>query len=173
VVPHSRCLLQVEEGLVEPAQQLRVRGVNEADGLRAVDGLKECAMEEGVLNVELVHGPTPGNSYSQHSLYSGRLDDGADGLIVVHPGVLSEAPEDPMSLVLIKRAIHLEPVLEDPLASDDIGPRRQRNQVPHAVRHQGLILLLHSMTPVGVHERATDRGRDRRQCRGSAGGGEL
>jgi hypothetical protein len=51
VVPRSRRLLQAVEGLVEPAHRLRVRGVNEANGLRAVDGLGECAMEESVLHV--------------------------------------------------------------------------------------------------------------------------
>jgi hypothetical protein len=50
-------------------------------------------------------------------------------------------------------------VLEDSLAGDDIGPRRLRDQVPRAVGQQGLILL-HSVTPVAVRERATDRGRD-------------
>jgi hypothetical protein len=67
VVPCSRHLFQAVEGLVEPAHQLRVRGVNEGSALRAVDGLGDCAMEEGVLDVELVHGPTPGDSQSQHS----------------------------------------------------------------------------------------------------------
>jgi hypothetical protein len=42
VVPRSRRLLHAIEGLVEPAHQLRVRGVNEAGRLRAVDGLGEC-----------------------------------------------------------------------------------------------------------------------------------
>jgi hypothetical protein len=42
VVPRSRRLLQVVKGLVEPTHQLRVRGVNEADRLRAVDSLREC-----------------------------------------------------------------------------------------------------------------------------------
>jgi hypothetical protein len=78
-----------------------------------------------------------------------------------------------MRLVPIKRVILLEPVLEDPLAIDNIGPRRLRNQVPHVIRQQGLVLLLHSMMPVGVCERATDRGRDRRKCRGSGGSREL
>jgi hypothetical protein len=96
VVPHSRLLLQAIEGLVEPTHQLRV-----------LDGLRECAMEEGVLDDELVHGRTPGDSQSQHSPDGGRLDDRAEGLVVVHPRALSEAPEDPTSLVLIKRAICL------------------------------------------------------------------
>jgi hypothetical protein len=51
-------------------------------------------------------------------------------------------------------------VLEDSLADDDIGPRRLSNQVPCDVRQQGLILLLHSVMPVGVHEHTTDRGQD-------------
>jgi hypothetical protein len=62
VVPRSWHLLQAVAGLVEPAHQLRVCEVNEAGGLRALDSLEECAMEEGVLDVELVHGPTLGDS---------------------------------------------------------------------------------------------------------------
>jgi hypothetical protein len=42
VVPRSRRLLQAVEGLVEPAHELRVCGVNEVGGLRAVDGLGVC-----------------------------------------------------------------------------------------------------------------------------------
>jgi hypothetical protein len=126
-----------------------VCGVNEADGLRAVDGLGECDMEEDVLDVELVHEPTPGDSQSQHSSDGGRLDDGVEGLIVVHPRALSEPSEDLTSLVPVNRVICLELVLEDLLVGDDIGPRRLRNQVPRVVRQHGLVLLLHSATPVG------------------------
>jgi hypothetical protein len=129
-----RHLLQAVEGLVVLAHQLRVHGVNDASRLRAVDGLEECTVEEGILDVELVFGPTPGDSQSQHSLDGGKPDDGAEGLIIVHPGALSEPREDPMSLILVKRAIRQELVLEDPLVGDDIGPRRLRNQVPCAVR---------------------------------------
>jgi hypothetical protein len=82
-----------------------VRGVSEVGGLRVVDGLGECAMEEGVLDIELMHGPTPGDNQSQHSPDSGRLDDRVEGLIVVHPGALSEALKDLTSLLPIKRAI--------------------------------------------------------------------
>jgi hypothetical protein len=76
VVPRSRRLLQDVEGLIEPAHRLRVRRVNEVDGLRGVDRLRECDVEECVLDVELVHGPTPEDSQSQHNLDSGKLDDG-------------------------------------------------------------------------------------------------
>jgi hypothetical protein len=127
-------------------------------------------VEEGILDVELVHGPVPGDSQSRHSLDGGRLDDGTEGLVVVHPGALSEAQKDLMILVPIKRAIRLELVLEDPLAGDDIGPRRSRNQDSCAVGQQGLIHLLHSVMPVEAREHATDGGQDRRQCWGSGGG---
>jgi hypothetical protein len=49
-------------------------------------------MEEGVLDVELVHGPTPRDSQSQHSPDGGRLDGEAKGLIVVHPRALNDPP---------------------------------------------------------------------------------
>jgi hypothetical protein len=111
-----------------------VCGINEASGLRAVDSLRECAVEEGILDVELVYGPTPGDTQSQHSPDGGRLDDEAEGLVIVHPGTLSEPPKDPTSLVSVKRAIRLELVLDDPLVGDDIGPRMSGNQVPRAVR---------------------------------------
>jgi hypothetical protein len=55
VVPRVRHLLQAVEGLVESAHQLRVNWVNEVSGLRAVDRLRECDVEEGVLDIELVH----------------------------------------------------------------------------------------------------------------------
>jgi hypothetical protein len=59
VVACSWRLLHDVEGLVELAHQLKVSKVNEADGLRAVDRLEECVMEEGILDVELVHGANP------------------------------------------------------------------------------------------------------------------
>jgi hypothetical protein len=55
VVPSSWRLHQVVEELVEPSHKLRVGGVNEVDKLRAVDRLSEGVVEEGVLDVELVH----------------------------------------------------------------------------------------------------------------------
>jgi hypothetical protein len=75
---------------------------------------------------------------SQHSSDGGRLDDWAEGLVLVHLGVLGEPLGNPMSLVLIQRAIRLELMLEDPLASHHIGPRRLGDLVARAVGHQAL-----------------------------------
>jgi hypothetical protein len=98
---HARAPASGRRGLVESAHQLRVSRVNKADRLRAVDRLRECVVEEGVLDVELVHGPTPGDSQCQHSPNSGRIDDRAEGLIIVHPRALGEPPEDPTTIVMV------------------------------------------------------------------------
>jgi hypothetical protein len=58
-------------------------------------------VEEDILDVELVHGPTHRDGQSQQSSDGGGLDDRVEGLIVVHPGVLGEPPKNPMSLVLV------------------------------------------------------------------------
>jgi hypothetical protein len=47
--------------------------------------------------------------------------------------VLGEPPENPMSIVSVQRTICLELVLEDPLISHHIGPRRSGDQVPRVV----------------------------------------
>jgi hypothetical protein len=148
MVPCSQCLLQAVEGLVELTHQLRVSRVNKAGWLTAINYLGDCDMEEGVLDVELVHSPTRGGIQSRHNLDGDRLDDRVEGLIIVDTGALSEPPEDPTNLVPVKRVIRLDLVLKDQLIGDDVGPRRLRNQVPRVVRHQGLVLL-HSMTLVG------------------------
>jgi hypothetical protein len=54
---------------------MRVGGVNEAGVLGAIERLSEHVMEKGVPDVELVHGPTPIDDQSQHSLNGGRLDN--------------------------------------------------------------------------------------------------
>jgi hypothetical protein len=50
-------------------------------------------VEEGVLHVELVDRQVPGQSQSQNSPNGGRLDHRTEGLVVVDPEALGEAPE--------------------------------------------------------------------------------
>jgi hypothetical protein len=76
-----------------------VGGANKASGLGAINYLSERVMEECILDVELVHGPTLGDSQSQHSPSSGSLEDEAEGLIVVHTMALGETTENPMRLL--------------------------------------------------------------------------
>jgi hypothetical protein len=112
VVPSSHCLLQITEKLVQLTHQLAVGGVNEAYMLGAVERLGEGVVEEGVIDVEMVHRPASRDSQSQHCVDGGRLHHRTESFIVVHIRELGEPPKDSMSLVPIQRTINLEVVLE-------------------------------------------------------------
>ena len=61
-VPRPGGLLEAVEGLVELADHVGVSRVDKPNGLSAVDRLRQGAVEEGVLHVELVDRPVPGQS---------------------------------------------------------------------------------------------------------------
>jgi hypothetical protein len=81
-------------------------------------------MKEGVLDVELVDRPVPGEGEGEDGADGGELDDGAEGLIVVHAGALGEAPKNPAGLVAVEGAIRSQLVAKEPLVSDHIGVGR-------------------------------------------------
>ena len=60
--------------------------VDKAGGLAAIDSLRQGAVEEGILDVELMDRPVPGEGEGENGANSGELDDGAEGLVVVHSG---------------------------------------------------------------------------------------
>jgi hypothetical protein len=86
-------------------------------------------MKEGVLDIELVDRPIPGEDDAD----GGELDDRAEGLIVVHAEALGEAPKNPASLVAVEGAIRSQLVAKEPLASGHIGAGRTWHQVPGVV----------------------------------------
>jgi hypothetical protein len=53
-VPGPRCLLEVVEGAVQPVGQIQASGVVETGGLAAVDNLHQSAIEEVILDIELM-----------------------------------------------------------------------------------------------------------------------
>jgi hypothetical protein len=126
-------------------------------------------MKEGVLDVELVDRPVLGEGEREDDTDCGELDDGVEGLIVVHAGTLGEAPNNPAGLVAIEGAIRSQLVAKKPLASDHIGAGRTWHQVPGVVGQQGRVLLLHGPTPVRVGEGDADGGGDRGGVQGSSG----
>jgi hypothetical protein len=83
-VPSPRCLLEAIQGAVQLADQTRASGVDEADGLAAVYHLSHSAMEEGILDVQLVDLSRDGKGEDSSNV--GELDDGTEGLVVVHSG---------------------------------------------------------------------------------------
>jgi hypothetical protein len=90
-------------------------------------------MKEGVLDVELVDRPVPGEGEGEDSVDGGELDDEAESLIVVHAGSLGETPKNLASLVAVEGAIRSQFVVKKPLASDHIGTGRTWHQVPSVV----------------------------------------
>jgi hypothetical protein len=101
VVPSPRHRLQAEEGLVEPTHQLWVSGVNEAGGLALGDFVSEGAVEEDVLNIQVVNKLSPRETESQNSVDGSGLHHKSESLVVVHIGALGEPSEDPTSFVLV------------------------------------------------------------------------
>jgi len=106
---------------------IRSRRVDEAWRLLTVDGLLKMTMKKGVLHVELVDRPRARGSNAENNPDGGRFNNWTEGLIVVDAVLLRETPDNPASLVPSKRTISIILVLENPLASDDVGARWTRN----------------------------------------------
>jgi hypothetical protein len=77
-------------------------GVDEPSGLAAVDSLRQSVVEEGILNIELMDHPIQGEGEGEDGSNGGKFDDSVEGLVVVHSGVLGEAPKDPTGLVAVE-----------------------------------------------------------------------
>jgi hypothetical protein len=76
--------------------------------------------------------------------------------------LLREAAKHPACFVAVERAIGLQLVAKDPLAGDDVGIPRRRHKIPSVVAEENMILLSHSLEPVGILERRTCGGGNRR-----------
>jgi hypothetical protein len=118
-------------------------------------------MEEGILDVELMDRPILGEGEGEVSENDSELDDGAEGLIVVHFGALGEASNDPTGFVAVEGAIQSHLVAKEPVAGDHIGAWRTWHQVPSVVDQQGRVLLFHSPMPVRASEGGMNGGGNR------------
>jgi hypothetical protein len=59
-------------------------------------------MKEGMLDAELMDHPVLGEGEGENGSNGGKLDDGVEGLVVVHSKALGEASEDPTCLVAVE-----------------------------------------------------------------------
>ena len=115
---------------------VRMSRVNKAWRLLTVDGLLQVSVKKGVLHVHLVDRPTPGSGDAEDDADHRRLDDRVERLIVVDAVALSEAANNPASLVTGKRTIGVEFMLINPLAVTTFAPgdRGTRRQVLLSMR---------------------------------------
>jgi hypothetical protein len=116
LVPRPRCLLQAIERLVEQTNMLGSSRVDEARGLLAVDHLIKIAMQESVLDVELMNRPSTGDGNAEDDMNRGRFDDRAESLVIVNAGLLREPANHPPCLVSSKTTIGAKLMLVDPFA---------------------------------------------------------
>jgi len=155
-------LLQSIQGLLQTANVVWGTRVDESWRLLTVDGLLEVAVKKCVLHVQLVNRPGAGRSDAEYRPYGGRFNNRAEGLVIVDALALGEASDNPASLVASEGPIGMELVPEDPLPRHDVGAGGARNELPGVVVDEGLVLIHHRGTPVGVGQRAAVVRRNRR-----------
>jgi hypothetical protein len=140
--------------MVWPIDMLGVSRVDEGGGLGTIDNLGELAVEEGVLDVVLASLPFKGERDGEDDTDRGQFDNQTKCLIEVNTLLLRETAKHPACFIAAERAIRLQLLVKDPLAGDDVGvPRRRRNEIPSVVAEDSMILLRHSLEPVGILER--------------------
>jgi hypothetical protein len=135
--------------------------VDEARRLLAVDRPVEVSVKKSVLHVQLVDGPGTGSGDAENCLDGRRFDHRAESLVVVDVMLLGEAADDPACLVLSKSTVGVVLMLEDPLPGDDVGTRRAWNKPPSTIVEEGLELISHDDSPIGISEPAAVVRRER------------
>src|SRR3989337_901681 len=125
----------------------RMRGVDETGGLLTVNLLLEVAMKEGVGDIHLMNRPATGDRELKDGADRARFDNRCKRLSEVNASMLPKPTDHPASLVALKCTIRAGLMAKDPLAADDIGARRARNQCPGTVPLKGAELFLHRSKP--------------------------
>ena len=126
--------------------------VDKAEGLLTVVGLRECAVEEGVVDAELMNRPLVGERNGEDGAHGGRFHEQTERLLRINTGSLREAAEDPTRPVSNQGAIGLQLVLKTPFTCNHISSSGTWNKVPHVISAQGGEIMLHSEAPVVIIE---------------------
>jgi hypothetical protein len=108
--------------------------------------------------------PILGVSKSDDSADGGRLDDGTECFVVVHPGTLSKVAKNPAGFVAVKGAVSMELVPENPFPSNHICLSKTLNKIPGMVVMESSTLIFHGLVPVGISQSIAVRARDRGEC---------
>jgi hypothetical protein len=102
-MPSTRSLLRTIQRFVEPTHKIRARGICKTLGLNAVDYLSESTMQERILHIKLVNGAVLRESQRENHSNCRWLNHRTEGLIIINTGSLCKTPENPASLIAIKR----------------------------------------------------------------------
>lgn len=71
-------------------------------------------------------------------------------LVIIDVELLRVATNDTPSLVSCKRSVEVEFVFENPLADENISARRMGNKRSSVIFKEGVIVVNHGLTPVGI-----------------------
>jgi hypothetical protein len=85
-------------------------------------------------------------------MYYGRFDNQTERLVEANALLLRETVKHPACFVAVEGSIGLQLVATEPLARDDVGVLRRRHEIPSVVAEESMILLGHSLEPVGILE---------------------
>lgn len=117
--------------------------VDEACRLSRIHLFVENAVEEGIIDVELVRRPVSRHGQGEHGAHCRHLDDWTVRFTIVDAGSLCETTYHPSCLVAVEVAVLLELLAEHPFAADDVGTGRPRNELPGGVAEERIELQLH------------------------------
>ena len=172
LVPCSGRLLEPIQGLLQETDVVGSGWVDEAGRLLTVDRLVQMAVKKGVLHVQLMDRPGARSGDAEDDPDGGRFDNRAERLVVVDAVPLRKTTNDPPGLMASQRAVSTILVLKDPLAGDDVGTRRARNETPGAIVNERLVFFSHRRAPIRIGERgagvAWQRRRQAGGCRSEA-----
>jgi hypothetical protein len=115
-------------------------------------------VQKHILHIKLMNRPGARDGQGEHGVDRDWFDHRAEGLIIVDTRSLGEAAKNPTSLVPFQGAVRIELVLENPLATDDVGANGVRDKISGVVGNQGNKFFFHGMVPIRIDEGSADGG---------------
>jgi hypothetical protein len=112
---------------------IRMSRINKSGGLLTEHLLLKVTMEKSIGDIHMVHWPAARNRKLENGKNGAGFDNRSKCVMEVDTFTLSETANYPSRLVMIKSAIRMKLMLEDPLPGNDIGMSRTRNELPCVV----------------------------------------
>lgn len=104
-------------------------------------------MQEGIVNIKLIHFPIYFNSNRKKKLDSGELNHRREGLIVVNTLFLSTLSNNKSSFLSFNRTIRFVFNLIDPFTRNRLLVSRKRDKIPIMIILKSLEFLKHGILP--------------------------